>query len=486
MGTEIRTGLLSNNSDNVGSIWFQRDILLLALCWAITLTTSTLLTTVGPLSAQSLGASDALAAFSIGVFLFGAAMSSYPSGWMFRKLGRFYGFSVGNLYQVIGGTFGCIGLQFDELVCLMIGCFFIGLGQGLGQFYRFSAIEVSPEEFKSEAVTLVLSGGILAAFAGPTAANFTKNMFGADYLGSFFVMGILGLTNFVVVSLVNFNKKTKEQDAANKDLDDDGASLVTVSVRSSVRSDATGLVERNMRPISEIMAQQRFILSCTIATVAHTVMVMLMSNCSLAMNSHGYSFTDQTFVMEFHFCAMFLPGLYTGKFIKTHGPFKASLLGATIFTLSAGAFASGHENWNFYAGMVLLGLAWNLCFSAGTVMLTECYHPSEAPDVQAVNDVILFTVAGLGSVVSGVIYSNFGWDTLVYSVSLMMVINLALLVVANNMKTNDADHDGKRRGPHESFSELIRSYSDRNSEDSFNEDLMRLVNSEKVRTPSVA
>ena len=40
-------------------------------------------------------------------------------------------------------------------------------GQGFGQFYRFAAMEVCPPARKPFAVTLVLSGGVLAAFAGP-------------------------------------------------------------------------------------------------------------------------------------------------------------------------------------------------------------------------------------------------------------------------------------------------------------------------------
>ena len=39
------------------------DIFYLALCWALTLTTSTLLTTIAPLSVKKLGASDTLAPF---------------------------------------------------------------------------------------------------------------------------------------------------------------------------------------------------------------------------------------------------------------------------------------------------------------------------------------------------------------------------------------------------------------------------------------
>jgi hypothetical protein len=57
---------------------FLLDLVLLALAWAWTLTISTLLTSVGPLSAEELGVSSAFASFTIGLFLVGAALSSVP------------------------------------------------------------------------------------------------------------------------------------------------------------------------------------------------------------------------------------------------------------------------------------------------------------------------------------------------------------------------------------------------------------------------
>ena len=50
----------------------KRDIITLAVCWALTLTTSTLLTTIGPLTAKELGASNTLSPFTIGMFLIGS------------------------------------------------------------------------------------------------------------------------------------------------------------------------------------------------------------------------------------------------------------------------------------------------------------------------------------------------------------------------------------------------------------------------------
>jgi MFS family permease len=128
--------LFSRENEKKELDWNVKDLVNLALCWALTLTTSTLLTTIGPLAAKRTGASDILAPFTIGTFLIGAAVSSVPSGPLFRKYGRYGGFAVGCACQIIGSAFGALAMIVDSQIFLYIGCFFVGLGQGLGQFYR--------------------------------------------------------------------------------------------------------------------------------------------------------------------------------------------------------------------------------------------------------------------------------------------------------------------------------------------------------------
>lgn len=62
-------------------------------------------------------------------------------------------------------------------------------------------------------------------------------------------------------------------------------------------------------------------------------------------------------------------------------------------------------------------------------------RPCEATNVQAINDFILFSVAAVGSLVSGFIAAECGWYVLIYVVSGMMVFNLCLFVVAWELKT---------------------------------------------------
>jgi len=143
-----------------------------------------------------------------------------------------------------------------------------------------------------------------------------------------------------------------------------------------------------------------------------------------------------TIILYILFPAMFAPGFLTGKLVAKIGAFSVSLIGGIIFAASAVVFLLSSEEWAFIVGMMLLGIGWNFSFSAGTIMLTETYKPHEATQVQAVNDFILFSVAGGGSLLSGVVFSQYGWLTLVLVVAVMMGLNLVLFVFSRGLRVS--------------------------------------------------
>ena len=92
------------------------------------------------------------------------------------------------------------------------------------------------------------------------------------------------------------------------------------------------------------------------------------------MDKNDYRFSIISIVMELHFFAMFSPGFFTGWLISLYGSFNVSMLGSIVFATSSVVFSFGENLWNYFAGMMLLGVAWNFSFSAATVMLTACYE----------------------------------------------------------------------------------------------------------------
>jgi hypothetical protein len=81
---------------------------------------------------------------------------------------------------MLGGTVGLVVTLYGHRgvgssASVFVACALIGLAQGLGMFYRFAALEVCQPSRKPLAVTLVLSGGVIAAFAGPQLAIATRH-----------------------------------------------------------------------------------------------------------------------------------------------------------------------------------------------------------------------------------------------------------------------------------------------------------------------
>ena len=407
------------------------DVFLLALCWACTLSSSTLLTMVGPLAARNLGASAAFSPFAVGAFLIGAALISCPSAAMFSRFGRQRVFLMGCALNLVAGAFGIVATYTGQMALVFASAFCAGLSQGIGQFYRFAAMEVCDPANKPAAVTLVLTGGVVAAFVGPEVGLRTADLFGSGerrYLCSFAVVGVIGLVNAILCLAIQFRPCTAAKTAP------------------LLSADECQPYAPPRPTLSSLMLQPRCVLAVGIATLAHTSMVMLMSPLVIAMQEAGFAERLTTLALEAHFLSMFAPGFLTGRFIAKAGPSLASLGGMFTFGGAAamllvahpegvGGAAASFAPW--CAGMALCGLAWNLCFSSATVMLGSCYEPADAARVQGANDFVIFALAGAGSFCSGYIYKgagddvSHGWHALVFVVIGLMATLLLCLCICS-------------------------------------------------------
>mmetsp|Transcript_27489 Transcript_27489/g.74747 ORF Transcript_27489/g.74747 Transcript_27489/m.74747 type:complete len:201 (+) Transcript_27489:729-1331(+) len=172
-------------------------------------------------------------------------------------------------------------------------------------------------------------------------------------------------------------------------------------------------------------------LAIAVATLAHTTMLLLMGPVTLAIQEceMEYSFTTAAYVLMAHFLMMFSPTFVTGGLMTRFGPFKVSVAGGVIFAGAMVIMLWGQVLWNFTAGMMLVGLAWNFLFSSATVLLTSCYEPCDAIRVQGINDVFIFGLAGCGSFSSGFIYAEYGWSYVVKVAGVLVIIQLVTLYI---------------------------------------------------------
>jgi MFS family permease len=156
-------------------------------------------------------------------------------------------------------------------------------------------------------------------------------------------------------------------------------------------------------------------------------MSFLMTATPLAMTAHAHPFEDAAFVIQWHVLGMFVPSFFTGTLIKRFGTATIILTGASLFLGAVAINFTGVELLKFLSALILVGVGWNFMFIGGTTLLTETYRPEEKAKVQALNDFCVFSTVALASLLSGVLQSVFGWQTVNWTVGIAMLAALTLV-----------------------------------------------------------
>ena len=362
----------------------------------------------------SIGGDDNSTSIPLGAYFFGASLISFTvTPWLFTVAGRKLGFLVGIGWGMIGTATGAASIATESPPLLIVSSAFFGAAAGIGFFLRYAAVEVAPPQYAARAVTLVVSGGCIAAFAGPESARATKMMFGDDleYMGVFLMTGIFNVANIVFTCLVQFPV-------------------------------APVLVPPSRSELLAVVKTRHFLTPMLVVTMCWAMMAVPMSLVRVAMGQVGFTSRQSLTTIELHFLGMYGPGFFTGSLIQKWGP-RAICAGAlSLYVIGLSFLLTSKEEEGgsiatWIPGMVFLGMGWNLGFTAGTIWLAEIYksrlHLKTA--VQSTNDCLMFGLAGVWIFSASYIFDAGGsgldgWKTLNFVVVGMLA--LTTCIVGNN------------------------------------------------------
>jgi MFS family permease len=376
----------------------QRIVLALAGSQALFQTSSVLLMTVGGLAGAVLAPTKVMATLPIATIALGTAVATIPASLMMGRLGRKPGFILGAVLGVCGGALAGLSMLLGSFALLCVGTALVGAYQGFAQFYRFAAADAASAEFKSRAISLVLTGGIVAAVVGPHLGAATRNLLPAAYAGSFFGVTLLSLLAIALLAATRF------PDAV-----------------------ATAMTGEPARPFSAIARQPRFIAAVVAAAIGYGVMVTVMTATPLSMVDHDHAVGTAATVIQWHVLGMFMPSFFTGWLINRFGVTPLMLTGVALLSAHVLIAVSGFAFLHYVSALVLLGLGWNLLYVGGSTLLTETYRPSERAKVQAFNDFMIVGVVAAGSFSAGALNEAFGWRGL--NLSAIPFLALAAIVI---------------------------------------------------------
>ncbi|MCZ6859747.1 MAG: MFS transporter [Alphaproteobacteria bacterium] len=362
---------------------FKGKIALLSACWALASTSNLLLVSVAVLSGHLLAEDKGLAALPVALQWLGTAAMAAPASFYMQRFGRRAGFWAASGIIAGGAGLAAWALYANLFALLCVGGMLMGIGNGFTWYYRFAAAEVVPDDFRSRAISLVFAGGIVAAFAGPTLAESSKDIFApVSFAGTY--AGIIAL-NLAVAILLLFIRIPRPPPEA-----------------------LTG-----GRPLAEIARQPRFIVALMGGVVAYGSMVLLMAVTPLAMVLKNHSFSEATLVIQWHVLGMYIPAFFSGHLIKRFGALSVMLAGALFIAGCIAVGLSGDSVTHFLIALALLGVGWNFLFVGSTTLLIETYTLAERAKTLALNETIIFTGVGIATFAAGPLLLYIGWQAVV-------------------------------------------------------------------------
>lgn len=360
----------------------NRSVFFLALAQAIVQSGSIHLTTTGALIGMELSGRESAstwpASFHVAVIL---AMTM-PASFFMSKWGRKSGFLFAFVMGLLGACLAALGVYKNKFLLFASGAAIMGFLTAFGNFFRFAAVEAVSENQKSTAISLVLTGGVLAAFTGPYLANWGASLFNNSlFTGGYALLIPMYLLGMLLVFSLTFPRPP----------------VVQVSIRKSFR---------------DILGQPQFLGIVFLGTAAYLVMVLIMTATPLAMHKDHMGLTATTQVIRGHLLGMFVPSFFTGGLIRKYGVRRIIFAGALLFAFCIGINFHGVSYWHYLSSLVLLGIGWNFLFVSASQMLTTRIRANHQTAAQALNDFMITIGLVFAIGITGKLHESIGWQWL--------------------------------------------------------------------------
>lgn len=372
---------------------------------------SPIVISLGGLVGQHLSSDPALVTLPVSLLNLGLALGTLPAAWVMRRFGRRAGYLLGTCFGIVSGLIAALGIMQASFFIFCAGTMLAGFYSSYVQSYRFAAADSATGAESQKAISRVMVGGLLAAIIGPQLVIWTRDALpGVPFAGSFLSQAALAALAIPILLTLRKPPMPKGEDAES-----DGG-----------------------RPLSEILAMPRYLLSIATGVVSYGLMTFIMTASPIAMVAHGHSVDEAALGIQWHILAMFGPSFLTGRLMVRFGKERFAAVGLALIAASAVVALNGIDIFHFWLALVLLGLGWNFGFIGATAMVAECHTPSERNKVQGANDFLVFGTVATASFFAGSLLHSSGWATINWLVlpAVALVLVPLLWRTARPMRVN--------------------------------------------------
>ena len=341
-----------------------------------------------------------LATLPMSISIIGIAIGSIIASKLMSLIGRKNGFIIASIGNSIFSILAAYSIFIQNFFLFSFANLLIGIGMAFTHQYRFAAAESVDKSIAPKAISILLFGGIISAFLGPSLANYTKDLISENlYVGSY--LSLAFLTFIPSILFLFYESKSKTE-----------SSLEYVG-----------------RGYLELLSQPKFLQALIASAFGYAIMTFLMTATPISMHvMENFSLSKTSFVIQFHVASMFLPSLITGHLIKKFGHSNIIYVGLVFYSITIIASFFEQTFFNYMFALIFLGIGWNFLFISGTSLLTLTYREEEKFKAQGLNDFIVYSVHALGSLSAGIFLTLTNWKIMnIMCVPFMIIIILVTI-----------------------------------------------------------
>ncbi len=252
----------------------------LTLAYALMMAGTSMTVLIAGIIGTGFAPSEGLATLPIALAILGIATATLPTGRLLHRFGRKRVFTSYAAMSVLAAAVVAGSLAIPSFLLFCAGCFLIGWSSAAGHQYRFAALEAVAPELAPRATSVLLVGGILAAFIGPELAVLGRDLLPVEFAGSYL---LLALNYLVGTVLISFHRDQAQPPA---------------------------LHSGPVRPLREILRSPALRLAIAASALGYGVMSFIMTATPISMHAHsGHDLEATKVVIQSHIAGMYLPSL---------------------------------------------------------------------------------------------------------------------------------------------------------------------------------
>ncbi len=348
---------------------------------------------------------DSFATVPMTLMIIGIAISAPIASRFMSIWGRQKGFLFSSLLSCFALIICSIAIYLENFFIFALGNFLIGSSQAFIHQYRFAASESVAKEFIPRSISIILLLGMVSALLSSNFAEYFKDFFPSNlFLGSYIFLSFTSIIPFFVLL---FYKETKISNNQSK---------------------------FEIETIFKLLKNIKIIQSIVSAGLGYFTMAIIMTATPLHMYLvNNFTLFETSIVIQLHVIGMFLPSLFSGDLIKRFGNTNIIYAGVSILFLSIITNTFFDFYYSYMLGLILLGIGWNFLFVSGSSLLVVSYEEKDRFTAQGLNDFIVFSTQGIGSLSAGFLLYFSNWTIInLLCVPLLIIVLVVSFISSRN------------------------------------------------------